>query len=56
MVVRARARQCNVRYPVRGYYEERIGTRRLEELETRLRDAVHSLELDYLPESWSIQQ
>jgi DNA-binding MarR family transcriptional regulator len=33
-------------------YAEKIGARRLAELESRLREAVGLLELDYLPESW----
>ena len=35
-------------------YAEKIGHRRLEELEERLREAVGLLELDYLPESWQV--
>ncbi|MEM1113577.1 MAG: MarR family transcriptional regulator [Pseudomonadota bacterium] len=37
---------------VYSYYAEKIGAEDLEELEQRLRSAVRSLELDYLPESW----
>ena len=37
---------------VRTYYEEKIGKKALAELETRLREAVSKLELDYLPAGW----
>ena len=37
---------------VRASYAEKIGQGELEELESRLRDAVGKLDLDYLPESW----
>ncbi len=40
---------------VREYYAQRIGEQELAELESRLRDAVGKLELDYLPESWAGQ-
>lgn len=38
---------------VRAYYASRIGGRQLDDLESRLRDAVHQLHLEYLPESWA---
>ncbi len=38
---------------VRAYYAEKIGADDLADLETRLRDAVRKIELDYLPESWT---
>jgi len=37
---------------VRSYYAEKIGSRHLDELEEHLRDAVHRLQLEYLPECW----
>ena len=37
-------------------YAEKIGARRLEELEERLREAVGLLELEYLPESWQVTE
>lgn len=37
---------------VRAYYERKIGSARLDELEANLRDAVRKLQLEYLPESW----
>jgi DNA-binding MarR family transcriptional regulator len=38
---------------VRAYYAKKIGTLELDALEVKLRDAVVSLELEYLPESWA---
>ncbi len=38
---------------VRKEYADKIGAQELEELETRLRSAAASLELDYLPPSWA---
>jgi len=38
---------------VRSYYASKIGEQQLDELEARLRDAVHKLQLEYLPESWA---
>lgn len=38
---------------VRSYYDEKIGKDELAELETKLRDVVAKLELEYLPESWA---
>ena len=38
---------------VRNHYEEKIGHRELQQLESQLRLAVKKLELDYLPESWA---
>ena len=40
---------------VRQYYAERIGAEELDHLEANLRDAVHKIDLDYLPESWVSQ-
>jgi DNA-binding MarR family transcriptional regulator len=37
---------------VRADYAEKIGLQELEDLESRLRDAVGKLDLEYLPESW----
>lgn len=37
---------------VRLEYARRIGEEELDELESRLRDAVNKLKLHYLPESW----
>jgi hypothetical protein len=38
---------------VRAHYAAKLGGMpELEILEASLRDAVHKLELDYLPESW----
>jgi len=37
---------------VRAYYSKRIGPGLLGMLETNLREAVRSLHLDYLPDSW----
>ena len=37
---------------VRSYYANKIGARQLDDLEENLRDAVHRLQLEYLPESW----
>lgn len=37
---------------VRAFYASKIGVAELDSLETQLRTAVHSLELEYLPESW----
>ena len=37
---------------VRQYYAQRIGEKKLDQLESDLRNAVHKIELDYLPESW----
>jgi DNA-binding MarR family transcriptional regulator len=37
---------------VLAYYAEKIGQQELVELETRLRQAVSRLELDYLPTAW----
>lgn len=37
---------------VREYYAGKIGARELDELEAKLRQAVCSLQLEYLPESW----
>lgn len=38
---------------VRAYYASKIGEHALDDLETRLRDAIDKLRLDYLPESWA---
>lgn len=38
---------------VRQYYEHKIGSQELQQLESQLRFAVGKLELDYLPESWA---
>ncbi len=40
---------------VRQYYAERIGEKELDQLEADLREAVHKIGLDYLPESWVAQ-
>lgn len=37
---------------VRSYYELKIGTQLLDDLEANLRHAVRNLQLEYLPESW----
>lgn len=37
---------------VRSHYANKIGARQLDELEESLRDAVHKLQLEYLPETW----
>jgi DNA-binding MarR family transcriptional regulator len=34
------------------YYEDKIGPENIRDLESRLRQAVGDLQLDYLPESW----
>ncbi len=47
------AREClEVVEELREDYARRIGAKRLDQLEARLREAVGLLELDYLPESW----
>jgi DNA-binding MarR family transcriptional regulator len=38
---------------VRSYYELKIGSQSLDELEANLRHAVRKLQLEYLPESWA---
>jgi len=40
---------------VREYYAEKVGAEQLDQLEARLREAVHKIDLDYLPESWVTQ-
>ncbi len=40
---------------VRQYYSEQIGPKELDELEAKLRDAIHKIDLKYLPESWVAQ-
>lgn len=37
----------------RSYYAQKIGHQELEGLEASLRQALHKLELDYLPSSWA---
>ena len=37
---------------VRQYYADQIGARQLDQLEVNLRDAIHKIGLEYLPESW----
>lgn len=37
---------------VRNYYEQKIGSQELAQLETQLREGVGKLQLDYMPESW----
>ena len=37
---------------VRAAYAAKVGDEALSELENRLRDVMHRLELDYLPQSW----
>jgi DNA-binding MarR family transcriptional regulator len=37
---------------IRSYYEHKIGSQSLDELEANLRHAVRKLQLDYLPEYW----
>ena len=37
---------------VRLHYAQKIGLAELDQLETMLRNAVHKLDLNYLPESW----
>ncbi|MBT4522578.1 MAG: MarR family transcriptional regulator [Halieaceae bacterium] len=37
---------------VRQHYAEKIGTKKLVQLESALKDVVQKLELKYLPESW----
>jgi DNA-binding MarR family transcriptional regulator len=41
---------------VRQLYAQRIGEQELNDLEARLRSAMASLNLDYLPETWLDQQ
>jgi DNA-binding MarR family transcriptional regulator len=41
---------------VREHYALKIGPQALDDLESRLRDAVRKLELEYLPESWAEPQ
>jgi DNA-binding MarR family transcriptional regulator len=41
---------------VHSYYANKIGAQPLDELEQHLRDAVHKLQFEYLPESWADQQ
>ena len=38
---------------VRSTYAQKIGASQLDDLEMALRDAVHKLHLEYLPESWA---
>ena len=38
---------------VHRFYEEKIGYEELRELESRMRNAVRKLHLDYLPERWA---
>jgi DNA-binding MarR family transcriptional regulator len=38
---------------VRSYYDQKIGEERLAELETKLREALGLIDLEYLPESWA---
>ena len=37
---------------VREYYDAKVGSKRLAQLEDDLRDTVDKMELEYLPESW----
>lgn len=38
---------------VRAFYEAKIGSEALDDLEAQLRDAVRKLQLEYLPKSWA---
>ena len=40
---------------VRQYYAKLVGPKELDQLEANLRNAVHKINLDYLPESWVAQ-